>query len=228
MLDRTRLAVEKRLGTDPVDPNTTFEEGDLLQYSANGWAVSADATAEAIRGIAGLTKASVLYAAIIDEAVTLPAEDDVNLAHANIVDGSQKVTDETGDTTYEETTDYLFNDTNGIISRVATGSIEDGETVLVSYTYQRTEQEIEEEIGKGIRNDSDETFGTGNVVVLQGNMTIATTRYDTSQAYVVNDVLYDNGDGLLTSTDGGSYVAVGHVKTPPTAADLFLIAELNL
>jgi len=228
MLDRTRNVVLKRLGTDPVDPNATFEEGDLLHWSADGWTKSSDGTADVLRGIAGLTKSSILYAPQIDEEAVLTEEDVIELAHANIVDGSQKVTDEAGTTTYEEDTDYTFNDTNGTIARIATGSIDDGDTVLVSYTYQRTEEEIQEEIGKNLRNDLDETFGSGNVVVYQGRMTIVTNRYDTSQAYAVNDPLYDNGDGLLTSDSTGSVVAVGYVKQVPTASDPWLIAELDL
>lgn len=227
-LDRTRLLVERRLGVDAVDPNTLFSEGDVLHWSADGWKQSDDADAVVIRGIAGINKQTTQNGVIIGEEVVLNAEDVTPLAHGNVIDGSQKVTDETGATTYTETTDYLFVDANGTIARVATGSIGDGDTVLVSYTYQKTQIEIEEDPGLGINNSLDETIGSGNVAVFQGNCLIATTQYDTSQDYAVNDVLYDNGDGLLTSDDTGSPVAVGSVKSPPSAQDPYLLAELSL
>lgn len=226
MLDRTRCVVDRRLGTDPVVTATTFEEGDILHWSADGWAVSADGTdTTAIRGIAGINKQSALYGVIIDEEITLlGATVATNLAHSNLVADSQKVTSEDGLTTYTETTDYTCNDTNGTITSVL---IPDGTDLLVSYMYQKTQAEYEEDPGLNINNSLDETLGSGNVVVWTGKMTIATTRYDTSKAYAVSGILYDNGDGRLTST-AGSNIAVGYCKVVPTASDPYMVAVLDV
>lgn len=226
MLDRTRLIAEKRLGTDPVDPLTSFEEGDLLHWSSGGWVKSGDGTASVLRGIAGVVKKSTLTGAVINEQVILPGTTAVPLNHANV--SNDRVTDITGGTVYVNGTDYTLNATNGTIARIPTGGIGDGDTVLVSYLYQRTAEEVEEEVGKNIRNDLDETFGSGNVVVLTGDCEIHTDRFDTSKAYAINAVLYDNGDGLLTSDGTGGKVAVGRVKKSPTANDAFLGAVLSL
>ena len=228
MLDRTRTIAERRLGVDPVDPNTSFEEGALLHWSSNGWKVSDDADGTVIRGIAGINKQSSVNGVVIKESITFGDDDTATLNHANLVEGSEMVTSTDESTTYTIKTDYTMNYTNGIVTRVDGGHIEAGATVLISYSYQRTLQEIEEDIGMPITNSLDETFGSNKVVVFQGRCRIATTCYDTSKAYAVNDALYDNGDGLLTSDSTGSKVQVGRVLKVPEASDPYLIADLSL
>jgi len=234
------MVIERRLGTDPVDPNTQFEEGALLQFGATGWARSADGTLDVIRGIAGINAIQTMTYVSIQERVSFAAGSaTASLKKANIQGApppgptSVRVTDLTGTTLYTEgplesgSPDYTIDYTHGTITKTTGSTI--GTAALVSYTYQRTMEEAEEEVGLPISNNLNETFGSGNTVVFQGNCLIFTTMYDTSQAYSINDPLYDNGDGNLTNNNGsGTLVRVGIVKSVPTASDPFLGAELSL
>jgi len=238
MLDRTRMVIERRLGTDSVDPNTHFEEGALLQFGATGWARSAGGSLDVIRGIAGINAIQTMTYVSIKEQVSFAVGSTASLKKANIQGApppgptSVRVTDLTGTTLYTEGPitpgpyDYTIDYTHGTITKASGSTI--GTTALVSYTYQRTMEEAEEEVGLPISNNLDETFGSGNTVVFQGNCLIFTTMYDTSKAYSVNAPLYDNGDGNLTSNNPGTLVRVGAVKSVPTASDPFLGAELSL
>jgi len=230
MLDRTRLTIERKLGTDPVDPNSYFEEGALLLWGANGWYVSDDAAADVPRALAGINR--LLQPGndvVIDEPVTLVGVIDSALAHGNIDAASVVVTDLTGTIPYASPGDYVLTAPNGLIKRGAGPStIPDGATVLVDYTYQKTLTEQEEDPGMPLSNNLDETLGVGNMVAIQGDCVVALTNYDTAVAYAVGAPLYDNGDGRLTSADPAPGAKVGYVKTPPSAGDRFLVAQLSL
>ena len=231
MLDRTRSVISDRLGTDPVDPNSFFQEGDMLHWDeAVGWTLSTDGTADVMRAIAGLNKSqNQMDGVVINEEISFAGGDTQNLSKGNLIAGSVRVTDPTGVTVYAVTTDYTINATNGQITRVGGGTIPAGGDVLVSFTYQKSLIEIEEEPGMPLDNQLDETLGSGQVVAIRGkNVIIVTDRYDTAQAYAGNDPLYDNGDGLLTTDASGGVVEVGKVKNGPTAADPWLTAVLDL
>ncbi|MCP4021571.1 MAG: phage tail sheath family protein [Desulfobacteraceae bacterium] len=62
------------------------------------------------------------------------ADDEFALNHDGVV-GSVTVKNQAGDTTYTIETDYEFDNITATISRVATGSITEGETVTVDYDY---------------------------------------------------------------------------------------------
>ena len=206
MLDRTRLIAAKRLGTDPVDPNTTFQEGSVLHWTANGWAISDDGSTVCIRGIAGLNKISALTQPIIGELMSFASGFVQNTKYGNI--SNVYVTLLAG-TPCQSPRDYSVTAANnGTITKVDFGSggaiIPDGGSALVSYTFQVPLDLQEEENGMPLSNNLDETLGSGNVVVFSEKMEIATDQYDSSLAYAVNDPLYDNGDGLLTKDDASA------------------------
>lgn len=232
MIDRTRLVCERRLGTDPVDPNTSFQEGMLLHWSATGWVKSAAGNAGAIRGIAGMNKTtSPLYRAICDEEIIFDDDESIEtLAHGSLLTGSIVIATAAG-VLCVVTTDFTVDSlSNGTLKRVhpGSGNLTTKTVHYVSYTYQMTVEEQEQEIGLPITNSYDETFGSSQVVVFRGDCLVYTMEYDTSLAYALNAVVYDKGDGLLTSNGGGGVVAVGRVKSTPTASDPYLGVELSL
>lgn len=230
MLDRTRLVTERRLGVDAVDPASYFEEGSLLQWGASGWALSASATANVPRALAGLNRLlSPGYNVVINEPVILVGVIDSVLNHAPVKAASYKVTDLLG-TPYTEGAgnDYIMTIGNGLIKRDPLSTIVDGDTVLVSYTYPLTKDEMDELVGMPLSNDLDETLGASQVVAFQGDCIVAITNYDSSLDYVAGAPLFDKGDGLLTSDGSGAKIQVGFVKTPPSAGDRFLVAQLSL
>lgn len=230
MLDRTRCVIEKRLGTDPVDPNTSFQEGDVLQWSATGWVKSANGTLAVIRGLAGINKVtSPLNGVVINLRVVFTAPGAaVVLPHGNVIVGTERIVNPAL-AVGAITVDYNLV-ANGIITQIP-GSVVlvPGAVNLMSFTYQMSQEEMEQEVGMPISNSNDETLGSGNVVVLQGNCTIFTDRFDTTLLWALNDPVYDNGDGLLTNVIGmGPNVWMGTVKKVPTASDSFLGVEMNI
>ena len=229
MLDRTRLTIERKLGTDPVDPNSYFEEGSLLLWGANGWYMSDDGADDVPRAMAGINRLLQPGNDVsIKEPVILNGVLDSPLNHGNIDAASVVVTDITGMTTYATSSDYILTAPNGLIRRAALSTIPDGATVLVTYGYQKTLTEQEEDPGMPLSNNLDETLGVGNMVAIQGDCIVALTNYDPAVAYVAGGPLYDNGDGRLTSVDPAPGAKVGYCKTPPSAGDRFLVAQLSL
>ncbi len=223
MLDRTRLEAGRRPGTDAVDVNATFQEGDLLIFGANGWTTSLSGSTAGIRGIAALNKSSARYQPVIGEQVTLSGTTAQNLLNAPLVDTSIRVY--SGATVYALTTDYTVNATNGTVTRVGTGSITDGETVSVDYSYQMTEVEQDDQ-GRPIANIVDETAASGKAEVIREPATVYLTNYDPGPGFTLGGIVYDNGDGRLTSTVG-SNVAVGRCKQVPSASDPYLGIEFK-
>ena len=70
---------------------------------------------------------------VTDKPVTLSGELYMPLGYVNV--SSVVVTDPTGATTYVENTDYLLDAQSGLLSRIAAGSIPDGEETLVDFAY---------------------------------------------------------------------------------------------
>lgn len=70
---------------------------------------------------------------VTDEAVTAALGKFIRLAHIKV--SSVVVTDDTGTTTYVAGTDYVLHADEGFIEILSTGSITEGESLLVDYAY---------------------------------------------------------------------------------------------
>ena len=66
----------------------------------------------------------------------------VQLAHTNIVNASETVTDLSGSTTYTRGVDYEMNYTAGQIKVLSTGSMSNWTDYLISYKYTTTETSV--------------------------------------------------------------------------------------
>ena len=76
---------------------------------------------------------SVSAGSVTDEAMTARHDKYVALAHRDI--SSVVVTDSGGSTTYVANTDYVVHQRLGMIKALSTGSITDGQSLLVDYSY---------------------------------------------------------------------------------------------
>lgn len=225
-LDLGRSVIGRALGVYEADPNAVIRAGMLVARNSSGLIIPA-VGADPI-GVAKWNKSLFLKAPIVDEPVTLNAEVVTPLKHALVE--NVKVTDAAG-TPYTLTTDYLLNATNGTVARVALGSIADGETVLVTYTFQIAEADLDFQ-GRNFFNFIDDvTVAQGRITVIQDWSLLFTTQYDTSRVYAVNDKL-DCGGGVtaaltgLFTNDAAEGDFVGKVAQIPTATDAYLGVEI--
>jgi len=91
------------------------------------------------------TESLVSAGTVTDEAITAVVDKWVGLNYINI--SSVVVTDSTGTTTYTEGTDYEVNAAAGSIKVLSAGSIADGDSLLVDYSY--TDQDAIEAVTSG-------------------------------------------------------------------------------
>lgn len=229
-IDLMRSQYTRNLGTYVANALTTFRAGMLVSLNASQEVIVCDGVAPF--GFAKYTKANTLYAAVVAEQIQLPGTTAVNLANANLwvpgATGGIRVTDAaTGLTVYTEGagSDYTVNYVNGQVTRVAGGTIGDGDFVLVDYQYPVTEQQLKFE-GRNFWNFTDDVTIQGDKIsVINDWSYVFTTQYDAAQTYAVNDVLNagvagDTKSGLVTKAGAGAYI--GRVFQPPTADDPFL------
>lgn len=214
------------MGNISVDLNSTFQSGSIAKYDANGAATpAAGASSEKPCGVFKWNKASTLYGVIIREAATLAATGStVTLAHATV--SSVKVENLAG-ADYTVTTDYTVNATNGTITGTG-GGIAAGETVYVTYTFEKTAADIEDSDGKNFFNTTDDTAGSGKVTLLQGNWRIYTDQFDTGVDYTVNAQLYVTAGGKFSTATGSNSIKFGKCVSIPTASNAYLGVEGDL
>lgn len=211
-------------GNHVVAAGSSWQAGKIATYStdsAGNTTVTVAGTASVPVGVFKQDKATALYGVVVSEAVTFDAVNSVeNLKHANV--SNVRVIDSDGST--DRTAGVTVNATNGTLTNGGTGSgIAAGETVTVSYTYQKTEDELTRD-GKNFFNTMDFTAGSDRAVLLQGAWRVYTDQFDSSVAYTVGATLYVGTGGVFTTTSGGK--KVGIVADVPTAANAFLGAEI--
>lgn len=220
MLDYSRLAVTVNLGTRDVDPMVQFEAGCIVGLNSEGKITVAGGDIKPI-GVAKWNKTfDWNTAVVIDEEVVLNGVDWVNLRKAVLISDSVKVTNVDRTTVYVEGMDYEVNYTNGQVRRVGTGSIPDGATVLVSYRYQMSNEELVAMRGKNYVNTTDDTLGSGKITVIENWAELYTDQYDTSKVYKPGDQLYVGDGGMFTTENTG--MPYGVVYKAPTAGDPML------
>lgn len=199
-----------------VDSAADFIAGYIATLDGTtGKAKVADTSATKIVGIFFCHKTTSFYKPVINESITFTgANSSVTLSHANLQNGSVRVTDLAG-SAYTVTTDYTVNHTNGIITHVSGGSIGATENVLVDYRYKDPNL-------TGI----DQTLGSGRAAIIEGNGEIATLAYETDAAWALNADVKVSANGLPTV--GGSGATIGFCTKVPTASDPELQYQMRL
>lgn len=227
-IDIKRTFIGREAGNKPVDPNTTFNAGMVGAYNSSGNIVVSDGTTVPA-GILKWNKTSTVYGVIVDEAVVMNTDGTTAsaLAHANV--SSVRVRSLAGGlgTLYTLTTDYTVSTTNGTVTRVA--NIASGGTVYVTYTFQLSATDLASganapgNVGLNFQLNTDDTVGSGKIVLIQGLSTVFTDQFETTRTYAIGDQLYVAGNGLFTNA-----VVInkfGRVVSVPSASDPYLGVE---
>lgn len=229
-IDIKRTFIGREVGNKSVDPNTTFNAGMVGEYNSAGNVVVSDGTAPV--GILKWNKTSTVYGVAVDEAVVMNTDGVTAsaLKHANV--SNVRVRSLAGGlgTLYTLTTDYTVSATNGTVTRVA--NIASGGTVYIAYTFQLNATDIASganapgNVGLNFQLNTDDTAGSGKIVLIQGLSTVFTDQYDTRRTYAINDQLYVTSSGLFTNENiWSSTHQFGKVISVPTASDIYLGVE---
>jgi hypothetical protein len=156
----------------------------------------------------------------------------INLFKGNVfASTSIRVTNVAGTTAYVQGTDYTVAIANGVITRVAGGTIAAGQTVVVWYEYTVTVSNLAHEnvstrwstfSGQNYDHGTDDTLGPGQIAVVEGDAKLWTDQYDVTQVYTLNAPLYSNARSLWSVAVSATYPICGRVISIPTAADPWL------
>lgn len=164
------------------------------------------------------------------ESATFSDSGTINLSGGNVASSSDiKVTNSAGTTTYTQGTDYTVSLTNGVVTRVAGGSIAAEASVVVWYAYTLSAAAVAwDKAGtrdtRGVNYDRqpDDTLGSSQITVVEGDAKIYTDQYDPTQTYTLNAALTWDSDSRWTSDTSSGNTVCGRVIKVPTASDPFL------
>ncbi len=218
----------------PVDAAYYWEEGAVLTLESLGGASVVKPFQNLVNeiplGISWEPKAQSLTE-VQTEDITLNAYTGaaITLMHANLVSGSELVTNPAGTTVYSLTNDVVINTVNGTIAAKVGGALAAGGEVYVTYRWELTATQMAQGPQR-FERVPDASMASGQITVLEGADPVFTDQYDTSVQYAVNDLLYANANSQLTNVagTGGSAKVVGKVVAPPTLTYNLLGAELLL
>jgi hypothetical protein len=221
-LDLHRCKINNDEGTYVAAPDSTIRAAQFVTYDADGFVV-ATTDGLGIIGVAKHSKEALGYSVHVDEPIVLNGTTAADLDRANVSNVSVRSEPDFGGTLYTVTTDYTVSTTNGTVTRVALGSIGDGDTVYVTYTYALVASDFEID-GRTFRNQSNDrvTGQEDRIVVITDWARLYTIEWDSSKAYgLTSDFkLYASSEGKATSTSGTDFV--GRVHQLPTADDPYL------
>jgi len=231
MLDKKRGYAEHR-PFYAVDPNAGVMAGMIAFLTTNAAGVVVATTASLASGghpIGTFWKdrdASFVRTTV--ESGTFVAAGTLSLARGNVHSASMiKVTSDTGNVVYTQGLDYSVSLTNGVITNLGVG-IAALATVIVWYAYdvlagQEHSDLVSTQWSTGVNYDrvANDTLGSGEITVVEGDATLYTDQYDVNQTYTLNATLYADTNSLW-STAVGANQPCGYVVSVPTANDPFL------
>lgn len=230
-LDRLRCECNRRLGVWRANSGTTFRQGMAVGLNSTGEVVVFDAAnGTTLLGVAAMNKMSLGRSVVTDQSITFGVDNATkNLAHSGLVSGSVVVRSATGGTgtTYTVTTDYTVSLTNGTITHVAAGAIDETLPVYVSFAWSLTEQDYDFQGKNFWQQNDDVSIQDLRVSVIEAPAQVFTTEYDPSVVYALtgaNSNIYANASGLFTSASASAKLC-GKVINIPSAADPYLGIE---
>lgn len=230
MIDKKRGYAYRRPFYD-VDTNVNIYAGMVAFLTTSGGSVVATTAASGTVPIGTFWKdrASTWVRSTV-ETGTFDANNQVSLSKGNILSTAfVKVTNSGGGTVYTQGVDYTANTTNGVITRLAGGSIAASASVVIWYRYNLQNAAVYWDnastqwtaAGQNYDRQPDDTLGSGKITVAEGDAKIYTDQYDPTQTYTLNAQLRPNANSLWT-TAAGALSVCGRVVRVPTAADPFL------
>lgn len=232
MLDKKRGYAEHR-PFYAVDANVNIQSGMVAFLTTNAAGTTVATTAAGASGTlpigtfwkdraTGFTRAFV-------ESGTFNAAGTISLSKGNVTATSMiKVTSSTGGTVYTQGVDYSVTLANGVITNLGVG-IAALATVVISYmhTVPAGQEHLEYNSTQwttGVNYDrvANDTLGSGEVTIVEGDATLYTDQYDPSQTYSLNMAVGADASSLWTPLASAVTNACGFVVSLPTANDPFL------
>ena len=173
------------------------------------------------------------------ESRTFNAGGTINLTKGNVRRAAAvRVTNAAGTVTYTQGTDYAVVLANGVVSRLGGGAIVALATVIVSYEYavavgQETWDNASTQWSSGTNYDRqpDDTLGSGQIAVAEGDASLFTDQYDVTQVYTLSAALRSNALSQWSTAGAGAGMSsvCGRVIRIPTANDPFLgVAQVRV
>lgn len=217
-----------------VDTNVNIQAGMVafLATNAAGATVATTAASGTVPIGTFWKDRAASYIRTTVETGTFNANNIITVSEGNFLNtAGVRVTNAAGTVTYTQGTDYNVTVANGVLTRIAGGSIAAGASVVVHYRYTvQTGQEHWQNVstrwstGSNYDRQPDDTLGSGQIAIAEGDAIVYTDQYDVAQAYTLNASLTSNTGSLWTlSTAGDSVGSVcGRVIFVPTAADPWL------
>jgi hypothetical protein len=232
MLDKKRGYAEHR-PFYAVDPNADIMAGKIAYLTTNaaGTVIATTATlASGGQPIGTFWKdRAAAFVRTTVESGTFTAGGTLNLLRGNVTGTSAiKVTSVAGGTVYTQGVDYSVAIANGVVTNLGVG-IPALATVVIWYAYnvlagQEHEDLVSTQWSTGVNYDrqANDTLGSGEITVVEGDATLYTDQYDPTQTYLLNAQV--GADALSRWTVAASAVSnpCGFVVSVPTANDPFL------
>jgi hypothetical protein len=231
MLDKKRGYAYDRPFYD-VDTNVNIWAGMVAFLATSGAGATVATTAASGTVPIGTfwKDAALSYMRTNIESGTFSAANIVTLSKGNVVGtGYIKVTNSAGTVVYTQGTDYTVNTVNGVVTRLAGGTIAALATVLIWYSYNLQQTQVYWDnvstqwtaAGQNYDRQPDDTLGSGKITVAESDAKLYTDQYDVNQTYTLNAPLYSNALSQWTTVAGFTSVC-GRVISVPTANDPFL------
>lgn len=231
MLDKKRGYAEHR-PFYAVDPNADILAGMVafLTTNAAGTVIATTATlASGGHPIGTFWKdRAPSFVRTTIESHTFTAAGIVTLQKGNVHAASMiKVTNAAGTVVYTQGVDYSVTLASGVVTNLG-GAIPALASVVVWYAYdvlagQEHFDFVSTQWTTGVNYDrqANDTLGSGEITVVEGDATLYTDQYDVNQTYTLNAALYADANSLW-STAIGVNQPCGFVVSVPTANDPFL------
>lgn len=232
-LDLNRSVIRNDLGTEVANPTATIRAGMLVTRDSSGFI--APAASVDIYGIAKWGKSSFGVSVHVDEAIVLTGTSAISLLRGNVSNVTVRSAPAMAGTVYAVTTDYTLSTTNGTVTRVALGTIADGQTVYVTYTYALVDADYNID-GRFWQNQAEDRtlYQDGRITVITGWSRVFTIEWTTGDGVATapnstyaltgaNSKLYCSTEGKFTNDPTtGTPEFAGRVYQIPTASDPYM------
>lgn len=213
-----------------VDVNATIMAGMVAFRGLNAVGVAVATTA--VSGLVPIgtfwKDRAATYRRTTVENGTFNANNIIALSAGNIrAANAVRVTNAAG-VAFTQNVDYTVTLANGVVTRLVAGAIAALATVVVWYEYNLqvgTEHwdRVSTQWTQGVNYDRqpDDTLGSGEITVAEGDAKLFTDQFDPTQTYALNNVLRSDATSRWT-TAVTIYSRCGRVIQVPTANDPFL------
>lgn len=229
-LDLIRSVITRDLGTEVVNPAASVREGQLVSRDSAGYIIPANLVD--VYGIAKWGSAALGVSVVVDEPVTLNGTTVTLLKRPNVSNVTVRSAPGMAGTLYVGGgTAYTIVAANGTIARV--GTITDGQTVYVTYTYALTDADYMFD-GRYFQNQAgDRTlYQEGRITIITDWARVFTIEWTsgtgiaTGLTYTLTGAtskLYCSAEGKFTNVNaGGTSDFVGRVYQIPSAQDPYM------